>query len=786
MKILQIIHGYPPTYNAGSEVYTQSICTELSKHHNVTVFTREDNPYIPDFSIRYEKISENLSFCFVNMAQAKDGFRHAELDERFTELLQKTKPDIAHIGHLNHLSTGIVDELNKKKIPIVFTLHDFWLMCPRGQFLQRNTDGLLVWQLCGKQENQSCAEVCYKPYFSGLTPSIATMVGYEFSHKSPHGADALNDLEYWTNWIDARMTETKGIIDKVDLFIAPSKYLMDRFVNDFAVPGHKILYLDYGFPTEYLTLTQKSKAKKEFTFGYIGTHIPAKGLNLLIEAFKKTNVPATLKIFGRHDGQSTTALKRLAAESVNSIEFAGEYINHNLANDVFSKIDCIVVPSIWGENSPLVIHEAQACKIPVITADFGGMKEYVQHQVNGLLFEHRNTDSLTAQLNFALHNPEVIRQLGSRGYLYSDDGKIPSIQDHCKELVKLYQLVRAKKLWRLTLDTNPEDCNLHCLMCEEHSPYSTFIPNLEKTSGLRSRRMDPAVIERIFREAKALDVKEIIPSTMGEPLLYKGIRKIFELSEQYDIKINLTTNGTFPGMAVEEWAKLIVPQTSDIKISWNGASPEIAEGIMTGLNFNKTLEKVRILIAYRNDHFKKTGYYCSVTFQVTFLTGNMHELSGIIRLAAELDVDRVKGHQAWIHFPEMQKFSILSSPVNIATWNECVKAAKVTREKFRRPNGEMVRLDNILPIVIGETQHVPEDYECPFLGKELWISALGKISPCCAPDKLREQLGDFGSINETSLAEVFRSEQYNELIMNYKTNELCRKCNMRRPASNLN
>jgi radical SAM protein with 4Fe4S-binding SPASM domain len=164
----------------------------------------------------------------------------------------------------------------------------------------------------------------------------------------------------------------------------------------------------------------------------------------------------------------------------------------------------------------------------------------------------------------------------------------------------------------------------------------------------------------------------------------------------------------------------------------------------------------------------------------------MHELSGIIRLAAELDVDRVKGHQAWIHFPEMQKFSILSSPVNIATWNECVKAAKVTREKFRRPNGEMVRLDNILPIVIGETQHVPEDYECPFLGKELWISALGKISPCCAPDKLREQLGDFGSINETSLAEVFRSEQYNELIMNYKTNELCRKCNMRRPASNLN
>jgi glycosyltransferase involved in cell wall biosynthesis len=100
----------------------------------------------------------------------------------------------------------------------------------------------------------------------------------------------------------------------------------------------------------------------------------------LIEAFCQIEEPATLKIYGRQNGQSTNALKLLAATSKNKIEFAGEYINHNLANDVFSKVDCIVVPSIWAENSPLVIHEAQSCKIPVITADFGGMKEYVQHQ----------------------------------------------------------------------------------------------------------------------------------------------------------------------------------------------------------------------------------------------------------------------------------------------------------------------------------------------------------------------------------------------------------------------
>ena len=75
MNILHIIHGYPPVYNAGSEVYTQSLCTELSERHQITVFSREENPYEPDFTVRYKKETENLDFYFINMAQGKDGDR---------------------------------------------------------------------------------------------------------------------------------------------------------------------------------------------------------------------------------------------------------------------------------------------------------------------------------------------------------------------------------------------------------------------------------------------------------------------------------------------------------------------------------------------------------------------------------------------------------------------------------------------------------------------------------------------------------------------------------------
>ncbi|MEN9302150.1 MAG: hypothetical protein RL264_579 [Bacteroidota bacterium] len=766
MHILKIIHGYPPNYNAGSEVYSQSICNELSKTHKVSVFTREENPYAPDFSIRKEIIHERLTLYFVNNPQGKDGYRHQQMDEKFTELVKSLAPDIAHVGHLNHLSTGLIDELNQLKIPIVFTLHDFWLMCPRGQFLTRSIGNENNFQLCKKQEDKKCASDCYRVYFSG------------------HEKDEEADLTSWSSWTNRRMNETKTIIDKVDFFIAPSNYLRDRFVNEFGVPSEKIAYLDYGFPTEYLLPTAKSEEKTEFTFGYIGTHIPAKGINQLLEAFIQIEEKASLRIYGRPSGQSTEALKNIAAKSKNKIEFVGEYINKNLADEVFSKVDCIVVPSIWGENSPLVIHEAQASKIPVITADFGGMKEYVSHHINGLLFEHRNTDSLKEQLIYAIQHPNEMQKLGEKGYLFSEDGSVPNISDHCKELETIYNNFIPKKeypLWRITLDTNPEDCNLSCTMCEEHSPFSTYI---KETLKGKHRRMPKEWLEPIFQQAKKIGVTEMIPSTMGEPLIYKHFSHFIELCYMYGIKMNLTTNGTFPRTTektVTEWAKLIVPITTDVKISWNGSSAETAEKVMLKLNFQEAVENVKEFILIRDEHFQQTGYYCRVTFQLTFMQNNMHELADIVKLAAQLGVDRVKGHHLWAHFEEIKDLSMKASPESLAKWNSYVEQAYKAQELYRKSNGEKVILENIIPLKTNENKGIPDSYVCPFLEKELWISATGKISPCCAPDEQRNSLGVFGNIETNSIEEILNSETYQHLVKNYKSIELCKTCNMRKP-----
>ncbi|MEL6132840.1 MAG: radical SAM protein [Bacteroidota bacterium] len=340
-------------------------------------------------------------------------------------------------------------------------------------------------------------------------------------------------------------------------------------------------------------------------------------------------------------------------------------------------------------------------------------------------------------------------------------------------------------MWRITLDTNPEDCNATCIMCEEHSPYSDFIEKLYEKTGKRRRRMPVEWLDQIFSQAKQLGIREIIPSTMGEPLIYKYFEKILTLCKEHDLKLNLTTNGTFPRKTVEEWAELIVPVTSDVKFSWNGATAETYEKVMQGISFEKVMDHLERFIRVRDRHVQEGGNFCRVTLQLTFMEMNMHELPAMVQMAAAMGVNRVKGHHLWAHFEEIKEQNYRRDADSVARWNEIVAQTWEAQEKYRLPGGEKVLLENVYPLVFQENQQtVPEDHVCPFLDQELWISPTGKISPCCAPDALRQELGDFGNIQNRSLKEVIESTSYRQLVQNYRRIPLCQSCNMRQAPKN--
>ena len=766
-------------YNAGSEVYSQTLCQGLADRHEVHVFTREENPFAPDFHLRLERDAEDprVTLHVVNNPRFKDRYRAAGIDRCFTEVLDQLQPHLVHIGHLNHLSISLTREAAKREVPIIYTLHDYWLMCPRGQFMQMfPEDPNNLWAACDGQEDRKCAERCYARYFSG----------------APDEYEA--DVAYWTDWVGRRMRHVREMTELVDLFIAPARYLHDRFRDDFALPERKLVYLDYGFARSRMMGRNRTPGEP-FTFGYIGTHIPAKGVHDLIRAFGILRGDAHLRIWGRPSGQETAALNELASSLSQSayrrIEWMSEYKNQNIVHDVFDRCDAIVVPSVWVENSPLVIHEAQQARIPVITADAGGMGEYVHHEVNGLLFEHRSSASLARQMQRFVNAPELADELGTRGYLYSETGDVPDIETHVRQVEALYDNVLKRRdtahvppqkgPWRITFDTNPDTCNLRCIMCEEHSPHSP-LQDQRRAEGRPRRLMPFEVIERVVADAAPHGLKEIIPSTMGEPLLYDQFEDIIALCERYGVRLNLTTNGTFPRLGASKWAERIVPVTSDVKISWNGATSATNEAIMLGSRWETVLDNVRDFIAIRDAHAADGGNRCRVTFQLTFLEANIGELADTVRLAIDLGVDRVKGHHLWVHFEEIENQSMRRDPAAIRRWNEAVLKAREAAMEHTLPNGQHILLENIFPLDEDAVDDLAPGGPCPFLGQEAWISAMGRFDPCCAPDAQRRTLGEFGNLQEQGLMEIWNGDAYRQLMATYRNRQLCLGCNMRKPA----
>ncbi|MDP2314364.1 MAG: glycosyltransferase [Pseudomonadota bacterium] len=781
MKILQVIHGYPMRYNAGSEVYTQTLAQALAERHEVHVFTREENPFAPDYALRDDADPDDprVRLHVVNMPRFRDRYRHVGVDQRFAEVLDRVHPDVVHVGHLNHLSTSLLGEAAARGLPIVFTLHDYWLMCPRGQFMQMfPEDPNNLWAACSGQQDEKCARRCYSPrYFSGAPDEEKAGVAA------------------WTEWVHRRMAHVREVAEHVDVFLAPARYLLDRFQRDFGLPAAKLRYLDYGFDRDRL-LGRSRAAGEPFTFGYIGTHIPAKGIHDLLVAFGQVRGDARLRIYGRPRGQDTDALRAIAASlpghAASRVDWPPEYRNQEIVRDVFDRVDAIVVPSVWVENSPLVIHEAQGAGVPVITADAGGMAEYVHHEVNGLLFRHRDPDDLARQMQRFVDDPGYARKLGARGYPLHPEGQIPDIRAHVQKVEAVYdELLRRRRSarieahpgpWRITFDTNPDDCNLHCIMCEEHSLHSS-LQDERKASGKKPRRMPVELIRRVLKDSAGTGLREIIPSTMGEPLLYAHFEEILDLCAEHHVLLNLTTNGTFPRLGARVWAERVVPVTSDVKISWNGATKATHEAVMPGTQWDRVLENVRAFVAVRDAHAAGGGNRCRVTFQLTFLETNVHELAGIVQLAAELGVDRVKGHHLWAHFDAIKGLSMRRSPESIARWNAAVLEARESVERHRLPDGRRVLLENIFLLDADATKDLAPGGPCPFLGQEAWVSAEGRFNPCCAPDAERRSLGEFGDLNTTSIREVWGGERYQRLLASYSSRALCLSCNMRKPVA---
>lgn len=418
-----------PESIGGLELHLYRLAKEISKHSQIKIFCRKSDLNKEDYTtedvmydgIEIRKINNTLrDFNDFRMIYIND-----KIEKEFERYLDLYQPDVVDIHHLSCLSTTIIRSIKKRKIPIVLTLHDYWMICPKGQRLK--DDDLT---LCEKIDRKRCT--------SCLRPTLSVRKGY-----LPGFLRRFFPAQYkYQKELSSYDKHITKMLSMTDIIITPTEFLKGEFVS-YGVRQEKVKVIGHGLQSEPFEDFIKTPAKK-IRFGFIGSVIPSKGVHILVEAFNKfRRDDISLSIHGKilpfHGdtgyGERLKAMIRPGAD----VTFHGGYENQHLTK-ILSEIDVLVVPSIWHETFSIVIREGFLAGIPVIASNIGAMEESIQHGQTGLLFECGSSNDLFEKTKMLVENEELRKRLSN------NDVKAKNMQENAQEIADLYkELIQNRK-----------------------------------------------------------------------------------------------------------------------------------------------------------------------------------------------------------------------------------------------------------------------------------------------------------------------------------------------------
>jgi len=341
-------------------------------------------------------------------------FYNPPIERHFRQFLARLRPDLIHVHHLLYLSAGLVQIARQAHIPIVATLHDFWYFCPNAQLLRH--DG----RLCVENLGRIHCGACLKGPYGGHIPNPMLPLAGPFF--------------LW------RERMLRRAVSQAEVLIAPSQFLLERHVQA-GFPREKLIALEHGIePAPGMGPVPPREPHQPLRIGYIGSLTRHKGVHVLIDACRRlVTGQATLDVYG-----SPTTFPKYSAELVAlaaghpDIHFQGAFDHARLA-EVLQGLDLLVVPSLWYENSPVVIQEALSMQVPVIASRIGSLPEKVREGVHGLLFEPGDADDLARVLGELAARPGQVSALMANLHGFRND-----MEAHLERIEAIYDQVRVR------------------------------------------------------------------------------------------------------------------------------------------------------------------------------------------------------------------------------------------------------------------------------------------------------------------------------------------------------
>jgi glycosyltransferase involved in cell wall biosynthesis len=440
MKICIATHHFPPKYFAGAELYAFLLAKHLIGTGNevevVTIESIEDGELDLRCEIDvYQGIKVNRLFFNHYLAERPFQllYKNPYLGEWFGSYLTDFQPEMLHVNSGYLLGGTIIEEAKKAGLPVALTLHEYWFLCPINSLLQ--TSGRVCSQPVPASQCKWCL-LAKKRRFRVIDQKLNGKLGDAFSHAISNPLlSSFAEQDEDIRDINDRRTYLRQVFQMVDLVISPSKFLIEK-MKAYGFHHPNMIQLPYGLETIPAELPDREESPEKLRIGYRGRISPEKGIDILIEAFKKvTGDQLSLLIYGDINERMPydRYLLKMARED-RRIHFMGRYSNRELPK-IMEGIDISVVPSRWYENQPYTILESFAYGIPVIATNLGGMSEMIVDGGNGLLFELNNVKDLANQLQRFVSDPGLLACL-RRGIM-----PVPRVEDEIRRIEDSYRLM---------------------------------------------------------------------------------------------------------------------------------------------------------------------------------------------------------------------------------------------------------------------------------------------------------------------------------------------------------
>jgi len=406
MRILQVVHAFPPREWAGTELLTLHLAQALhARGHHVTVLTRIWDPGAEEFSLSEETRDGLHIVQVVNNYTRTSTFRlcydNPFFDDLLTQLLHRLQPDVVHFQHLVHLSVSLLSLTAALGYPLVLTLHDFFFPCHRIHLIDAQD------RLCpGPERGERCVS-CLQ----------------EFA--SPEEARR-------------RLVYIEQALQVPDAVLTPSVFLAQKIGGYFPFLEEKIRAIPLGVKRTS-PVTRERSPGAPLRILYVGVLLPHKGAHVLSEALKGLPLGSVeVSLYGMVAPERQAYADRLRAEASGlPVRFCGTYPHDQLVS-ILSQHDVLVMPMIWEETFSILTREALMAELPVVAARRGALPEVIRDGVNGLLFEPENAADLRRCLARLIAEPGLLERLRPV------NPPMKTVDEYARDIEEVYGEVCAK------------------------------------------------------------------------------------------------------------------------------------------------------------------------------------------------------------------------------------------------------------------------------------------------------------------------------------------------------